>query len=95
MTDLLDDPRRYVVEFAKGEGASEKRDLQAVLDGCPNGFSLHSITPSASGSGYTQMFIVVFERSPLSADPSAALSPSGPQAAQSGGSRTLIGRARR
>jgi hypothetical protein len=94
MSDLLDDSRRYKVEFAKGEGASKKHDLQAVLDDCPKGFDLHSITPSASGSGYTEMFIVVFERAPLSPPPTAALSPSPPPPQVAEGRGGLGGRRR-
>ncbi|MBR0687346.1 hypothetical protein JQ594_15550 [Bradyrhizobium manausense] len=52
---------RYFVKMARGEGADHDH-LQNVLDACPEGYCLHSITPFASGSGYTLSFIVTFER---------------------------------
>ncbi len=55
---------RYLVAFARGEVGADILTLQDALDDCPAGFRLHSITPQASGSGYTQKFVVVFEREP-------------------------------
>lgn len=61
---------RYIVEMARGEGGDHD-PLQDVLDACPKGHRLHSITPFASGGGYTLSFIVVFEREPASPEASA------------------------
>lgn len=62
MSDIIPPAGRYLVRTARGEGASDKPSLQDVLDSLLSGYRLHSITPWATGSGFVQLFIVVFER---------------------------------